>query len=181
VKPSNLLLTRTPPGLKLLDFGIAKLYEDAHSPEQNDGTHSGVILGTPAFMSPEQVEGMRAVTAASDVYAVGLVLFLLLTGKHPFDEERTLHGIVFSHLCVPAPDARTLDPAVPASLAELVSRCLQKEPAHRPTARELARTLAAFADERGVPALDELTRQGPLGVRSIGALATTVEERRAAS
>jgi serine/threonine-protein kinase len=130
-------------------------------------------------MSPEQVEGMRAVTAASDVYAVGLILFLLLTGKHPFEEERTLHGIVFSHLCVPAPDARTLLPSVPAPLAELVAQCLEKDPVVRPSARDLGRRLTAVADEREVPPLETLTRDGPLSGPRGPASATTAAAKRA--
>jgi hypothetical protein len=177
VKPSNVLLTPAFPGLKLFDFGIAKLYEDGHALEEADGTHTGVILGTPAFMSPEQVEGMRAVTAASDVYAAGLVLFLLLTGKHPFDAERTLHGIVYSHLCVPAPDARSLLPSVPEALAELVSRCLEKDPVLRPSARELGRKLAALANERHVPPLETLTSIEPLNGAQKAEPATTIAAR----
>ena len=160
IKPSNILLTKTAPGLKLLDFGIAKLYEDGKSAAERDGTHSGVILGTPAFMSPEQVEGLKGVTAASDVYAVGLVLFVLLTGKHPFEEERTLHGLVFSHLCVPAPDARSLHESVPGPFAELVARCLEKDPVLRPSARALGLELTALADERRVPPLEALAGLG---------------------
>jgi serine/threonine-protein kinase len=182
VKPSNVLLIRTAPGMKLLDFGIAKLYEDGRSPGEGEtsragGTNTGVILGTPAFMSPEQVEGMRAVTTASDVYAVGLILFLLLTGRHPFEEERTLHGIVFSHLCVPAPDARSLLPSVPELLALLVSRCLEKDPAARPAAQELGAALTSFADELGVPALEALTRGDLPGGPRPAENATTVEAR----
>ena len=177
VKPSNILLTKGAPGMKLLDFGIAKLHEDGHSPEERDGTHSGVILGTPAFMSPEQVEGIRAVTPASDVYAAGLVLFLLLTGKHPFDEERTLHGLVFSHLCVPAPDARSLRASVPAPFAELVSRCLQKDPVLRPSARDLGVALGALADERGAAPLEALAGLGTLDVRTSPKAATVPEPK----
>jgi serine/threonine protein kinase len=153
------MLTKAAPGMKLLDFGIAKLYEDGHSSEEARGTHSGVILGTPAFMSPEQVEGIRVATAASDVYSVALVLFLLLTGQHPFEEERTLHGMVFSHLCVPAPDARSLLPSAPKPLADLLSQCLEKDPAKRPPARDVQKRLAALADERGVPPLEKLFGQ----------------------
>ena len=162
VKPSNVLLTRTAPGLKLLDFGIAQLYEDTQaSDEPGGGPRTGAILGTPAFMSPEQLDGMRTVTPATDVYAVGVILFLLLTGKHPF--ERTHHGIVLSQLGVAAPDARSILPGVPARLAELVSRALETPPAMRPSARELGRALGLFADESDVPALDALVRLGPQG------------------
>jgi serine/threonine-protein kinase len=162
VKPSNILLTQTPPGLKLCDFGIAKLYEEGHAYTADDGTRTGVVLGTPAFMSPEQLEGTRIITPAVDVYAVGIILFLLLTGQHPFDEERTLHGFVFSHLCVAPPDPRSLLPTVPDRLADLLSRCLDKDPARRPTARELGRSLAAVAGEHDVAPLEVLTSAGPL-------------------
>jgi hypothetical protein len=170
VKPSNIMLTDAAPGMKLLDFGLAKLYEEGNTADEAGGSHTGAILGTPAFMSPEQVEGTRAVTAASDVYAVGLILFSLLTGKHPFGEERTLYGIVFSHMCVPAPDARSLSPSVPERLAELVSQCLAKDPAVRPSATELRKSLAAVADERDVPSLAHVRRHGHL-LESIHVLA----------
>jgi hypothetical protein len=163
VKPSNILLTKAAPGMKLLDFGIARLHEEGLAPEGGDGTATGVILGTPGFMSPEQVEGMRSLTAASDVYAVGVLLFLLLTGSHPFSRGRTMHGLVFSHLCIPAPDVRSLLPTVPDALAELVALCLEKEPAMRPAARRLGRELGELADKLGTGPLEALTRRAAAG------------------
>jgi serine/threonine-protein kinase len=160
VKPSNILLTKTSPGMKLLDFGIARLYEEGHAPDDGAGTATGVILGTPGFMSPEQVEGMQGLTAAADVYSVGILLFLLLTGAHPFARGRTMHGLVFGHLCVPAPDVRTFVSTVPELLAELVAYCLEKDPQRRPTALRLGSELAALADEREVGPLEELARRG---------------------
>ncbi|HEY6463137.1 MAG TPA: serine/threonine-protein kinase, partial [Polyangiaceae bacterium] len=162
VKPSNVMLTRTAPGLKLLDFGIAQLYEDTQaSGDPDGGSRTGAILGTPAFMSPEQLAGMRTVTPATDVYAVGVILFLLLTGKHP--SERVHHGIVTSQLGAPAPEARAILPSVPARLSELVSRSLAPSMAMRPSARELGLALGLLADEGDVPALDVLIRLGPQG------------------
>jgi hypothetical protein len=156
VKPGNIMLTRAPPGLKLLDFGIAKLYEDALAGDA--GTRTGAILGTPAFMAPEQVDGSRHVTDRADVYSVGVILFLLLTGKYPFDEG-TPRRILLSHVLTAAPDARSLEPSVPAALAEIVTRCLQKEASARPAAEELARALATFADAHGAGPLDALERE----------------------
>jgi len=178
VKPSNILLTKTAPGLKLLDFGIAKLYEDGHVPEGADGTATGVILGTPGFMSPEQVEGVRALTAASDVYAVGVLLFLLVTGKHPFEQGRTMYSLVFSHLCVPAPDARSLLPTVPDPIAELLARCLQKDPVLRPSARLLGQELCALADKLEAAPLEALTAGGPPGRPNAVEAVTVVEAHR---
>jgi len=178
VKPSNILLVKTPPGMKLLDFGIARLYEEGRVPESPDGTPTGIILGTPGFMSPEQVEGTRALTAASDVYAVGVILFLLLTGKHPFEQGRTAHGLVFSHLCVPAPDARSFLPTVPERLAELTAHCLEKDPVLRPSAHQLGRDLCAVADQLEVAPLEALTKGGPLGRPHPAEAATVVEAHR---
>jgi serine/threonine-protein kinase len=162
VKPSNVMLTRTAPGLKLLDFGIAQLYEDTQASEDAEGaSRTGAILGTPAFMSPEQLGGMRTVTPATDVYAVGVILFLLLTGKHPF--ERTHQGVVMSQLGGPAPEARSILPSIPPRLSELVARALEPSVATRPAARELGLALGLFADEGDVPALDALIRLGPQG------------------
>ena len=158
VKPSNVMLTKTAPGLRLLDFGIAKLYEDVSG--QNEATQAGVILGTPAFMAPEQIDG-RNVTDRADVYAVGVIVFLLLTGRYPFDEG-TPRAMIMSHVLVPAPDARTLEPTVPEDLAALVARCLAKDPIARPSAAELAKTLATFADARGAQTLDAMEQGSAL-------------------
>lgn len=157
VKPANIMLTATPPGLKLLDFGIAKLYENALESESGGSTRTGAILGTPAFMAPEQIEGMREATAAADVYAAGLVLFVLLSGRHPFDEE-TLHGIVYNHLCVPAPDVRTFATNTPLVITDFVTRCLAKDPTERPTAAEIAQALDAFANAEGAPVAEVIAR-----------------------
>ena len=165
VKPSNLMLTRDAPGCKLLDFGIAKLFESApaihDSSGTGGGTGTGAIMGTPAYMAPEQVEGTREVTASADVYAVGVVLFELLAGRHPFD-ERTPWGIAYSHMCVEPPDLCALAQGVPATLGALVAQCLVKEPASRPAAVQLAAALAACADKLGAPALDALVRRNGL-------------------
>jgi hypothetical protein len=174
VKPSNVMLTRDPPGCKLLDFGIAKLYETApaflDASRTGATTGTGPILGTPAYMAPEQVQGTRDVTANADVYAVGVVLFEMLAGRHPFD-ERTPLGIAYSHACVAPPDVRSLASSVPDALAALVARCLVKDPGGRPGAAQLATDLAACADALGAPALDAITRGGGLPRRTLVAKA----------
>jgi serine/threonine-protein kinase len=77
------MLTATPPGLKLLDFGIAKLYDAVTGTE--DTTRAGLILGTPAYMAPEQVSGGGDVTDRADVYSVGIILHRLVTARFPFE------------------------------------------------------------------------------------------------
>ncbi len=161
VKPSNVMLTPGEPGLKLLDFGIAKLYADADA-RARDGegfTGSGVILGTPAFMSPEQLDGWRDVGAPTDVYAAGIVLFLLLTARLPFD-ERSGYSVAASHLFATAPDVRSFV-EVSEPLASLVARCLKKEPEARPSASELRDALRAIADAAGAPPLTAAARPPP--------------------
>jgi serine/threonine-protein kinase len=150
VKPSNVMLTPVAPGLKLLDFGIAKLYDLPRGPEARTATAQGAILGTPAYMAPEQVEGATELTPAVDVYAVGVLLFELLAARHPFD-EKTPWGMAYSHMCLDAPDLHALSESIPEELSALIARCLRKPPAERPTSADLARTLAAFASKRGAP------------------------------
>src|SRR5262249_9113972 len=86
VKPENVMLTTSAPGLKLLDFGIAKLYAAVQGHGAEDMTRTGAIVGTPAYMAPEQALG-AIVTDRADVYAAGVILFRLLSERLPFEAE----------------------------------------------------------------------------------------------
>ncbi|MBK7857583.1 MAG: protein kinase [Archangiaceae bacterium] len=136
LKPSNLFLARTGVGtqVKLIDFGIAK--HTGSSGKDAPKTLVSAIVGTPDYMSPEQVNG-DAITAASDMYALGCVMFEMLTGKVPFQEESSVRTMLM-HVERPAPLMSTVLPTVPRALDELVAWTLSKEPAQRPqTARAL--------------------------------------------
>ena len=134
VKPSNVLL---PPdgGVKLADMGIARLL----SPEALTATLS--VRGTALYISPEQVRGDR-VDGRTDLYSLGCVLFEMLTGRTPFDGD--LAALSYAHTHTPAPRVRSIDPAVPAPMDELVAAMLEKDPAGRPqTGEEVERSLGA--------------------------------------
>ena len=134
VKPSNVLL---PPdgGVKLADMGIARLL----SPEALTATLS--VRGTAAYISPEQVRGDR-VDARADLYSLGCVLFEMLTGRTPFEGD--LAALSYAHTHTPAPRVRSINPAVPAAMDELVAAMLEKDPARRPpTGEEVQRSLAS--------------------------------------
>jgi serine/threonine-protein kinase len=153
VKPSNVMLIGEEPGLKLLDFGLAKLFDD---PNRNDEHRTGsrLVVGTPAYMAPEQVVA-GDVTAKADVYAVGVVLFQLLTGKLAFEVEGA-SGIMMQHVSTDAPDVRTLRPEVRGEIASMIAACLSKQAAARPSARDLSTRLGGFADAHGAPSMQEI-------------------------
>jgi serine/threonine-protein kinase len=156
VKPGNIMVTRTAPGLKLLDFGISKLLPGRG---RDSSSGSGAIIGTPGYMAPEQLSGSSKLTDRADVYAVGVILFRMLTGQLPFDEE-SLKAIVLRHVVGSAPDARAFAPDLAPEVAELVARCLDMSPAARPRAQDVASSLGAFADAGGAPALEVVIRDG---------------------
>lgn len=156
LKPGNIMLCSTGPGVRVLDFGISKVLDDA---EVGALTQTGRMMGTPAYMSPEQVRDSKTVGGASDVYSLGVVLFELLAGRLPFGEA-SLEGCCAAHLYETAPDVRRWLPEVPAELAELLRRCLAKQAAARPTAAELAAALAKLADQLGAGPASEYARVG---------------------
>ncbi len=145
LKPENLFLTVPRPGVihpKLLDFGIARVAEDKASPAI---TRTNSILGTPYYMSPEQIQRSRSVDARSDQWALGVILYEALSGALPFDGETLL--AVLSRVAAGAPPPlRTLVPTIPEALDEAVTRALSVDLERRyPSVRELGRVLLPFA------------------------------------
>ncbi|HVX65079.1 MAG TPA: bifunctional serine/threonine-protein kinase/formylglycine-generating enzyme family protein, partial [Bryobacteraceae bacterium] len=132
IKPENIQVTAAGV-VKLMDFGIAKA-------ENTQLTRPGFTLGTPFYMSPEQVRG-QAVTLRADIYSFGVLLFELLTGVRPIDGD-TIERIFYEILYHPV-DLKPLETAnVPALVSELVARCTAKEPAERP--RDFAEVCATL-------------------------------------
>lgn len=161
IKPSNLLVHRPdgPDGdeqLKVLDFGLTKRIEN--DPEI---TRPGTVVGSPMYMAPEQVEG-GAITPATDVYALGVALFLALTGAAPF-ETGTPTELMTRHVREAPPSVHVRRPEVPVSIARIVDRCLQKDPSSRFTsATELSRALdAALVELGGGPVVPEVMLRAP--------------------
>ncbi len=132
LKPENLFMVRDGEALsgerpKILDFGIAKLGDKR---EGGNLTLAGAVMGTPAYMSPEQCNDLATIDHRTDIYSLGCVLFHLLTGQPPFDLEGV--GTIFAaHLREPAPAPSTIARQVPAMLDVLVARCLAKCPEDR--------------------------------------------------
>jgi serine/threonine-protein kinase len=155
VKPHNLFLTMRNgvPHVKVLDFGIVKAPFATTGVEQ---TASAGILGSPAYMAPEQMRSARDVDARSDLYSLGVVMYQLLAGRRPF------HGETLPELCMKvlkrrAPPLRTVRRDVPARLAAAVERCLEKDPDARfPDVPSLARALAPWAPTRSRACLEAL-------------------------
>jgi eukaryotic-like serine/threonine-protein kinase len=142
VKPHNVLVGEDGRA-RVTDFGIARTLEGP------DHTESGTILGTGSYVAPEQAQGER-VGPPADVYSLGIVLYELLAGEPPFRGSSFVETAV-RHVNEAPPDVRERRPDVPPRLAELVGRCLGKNPAERPTAAELAAELGAFARTPAAP------------------------------
>ncbi|MSQ81601.1 MAG: serine/threonine protein kinase [Myxococcales bacterium] len=135
LKPENFMLMPVagdPNFLKVLDFGIAKLQTDPTSPRQSNLTESGMIMGTPTYMSPEQAKG-ESIDGRSDVYALGVMLYEMLTGNAPFDDETAMKILVAHINMPPKPFFRSGGPDdVPFEVERVVMQCLEKDPSRRP-------------------------------------------------
>lgn len=142
IKPENILLADGK--AMVADFGIARAMVDA-APPSDDAltmearlTRAGTLLGTPAYMAPEQAAGQPAGPAA-DVYAWGVVAYELLTGAHPFAGKSTAQQLMVAHMTEAPNDIRNASGAVPPGIARLVMQCLEKDPDRRPLQLRLSR------------------------------------------
>jgi len=142
IKPENLFLCRPDPGgppiVKVLDFGVAKMTDGANL------TRLGTVVGTPAYMAPEQARGGPGVDARADVYGIAAVLYHLLTGARPFDDEDPARAL--ARVVTDSPRRMSeLNPAIPKELEAIVGRAMEKDAARRtPSARALEQELAGF-------------------------------------
>lgn len=122
LKPENMVVTRESV-LKILDFGVARIQGEQRL------TLTGETLGTPTYMSPEQLNGLP--TQSSDIYSLGVILYRMLAGRLPFECPDNM-SMITAHMSHVPQDVRTFNPAVPEALAGLVADLLIKEPLHRP-------------------------------------------------
>ena len=133
VKPANVMYDRATRQLRVMDFGVARLTDSSH-------TRTGMVLGTPSYMSPEQLLGKK-VDGRSDLYSLGVMLYQLTCGQLPFVGQSL--GQLMSRIANEAcPDVRALNPQVPEALAAVIERATRKDAAQRfPSGDEMARAL----------------------------------------
>ncbi|MDI1451535.1 serine/threonine-protein kinase [Polyangium sp. 6x1] len=147
VKPHNVFLVdRDPARVKVIDFGLARVAGT------QTATLTGALIGTPAYMAPEQIRGARDVDGRADLYALGALLFECLTGQKPFLPTDNLLGVISQILFEPAPRLRSIVPSMPPELDALVAALLEKDPERRLCpAGEVATALSAIDPGRFVP------------------------------
>ena len=179
LKPDNIMLLQRAGStdfVKLLDFGIAKIADAAEGGDKRKAlTKTGMIFGTPQYMSPEQIRG-SGVDHRTDIYSLGVILYHLLTGELPFAAENPM-GMLTKHLMEPPRPMRSVRPGLdcPPQLESLVLRCLEKEPERRPRSMaEIVPELAAlagdtrpgFAVQTPAPVVQQSGALGPLRTSS---------------
>jgi HD-like signal output (HDOD) protein len=159
LKPANIFVVDEQPlRLKLMDFGIAKVTEKRRA----NATQRGEVLGTPAYMAPEQALGqVDAITVATDIYALGIIAFEMLTGRLPFNADSDLLLLTMQIRDQP-PSIREIVPELPKALADLVERCLSKEPHERPrSVKELSQQLSLAVEGAAPPPAERAARVEP--------------------
>jgi len=159
LKPANLFMVRRPDGtpcVKVLDFGISKI--TAATGADHSMTKTTAVMGSPLYMSPEQMTASRQVDARADIWAIGVVLYELLTGRVPFSAE-TLPEICGLILTSVPSAIRDYAPGVPEGLQIVVQRCLEKNREHRfANVSELANALAPFGSRATSRSVERIAR-----------------------
>jgi serine/threonine-protein kinase len=160
IKPDNVMVAadRTP---KVADLGLAK---EVAAPDELRLTGTGMVVGTPLYCAPEAIRNPQEIGPAADIYSLGATLYHMLTGKPPFDGD-TAYAVMRAHLEDQPRNLREVVPGIPGSLAGLVELCMEKEPARRPSALQVAEALSGGAT------LKARQRLGLVGLIAVGCLA----------
>jgi tRNA A-37 threonylcarbamoyl transferase component Bud32 len=178
IKPSNILIDESGNCL-LTDFGLARMVEDAVNL-----TSTGTIMGTPAYMSPEQGSGQK-IDARSDIYSLGVVLFEMATGRVPYRAETPI-AVVFKHVQDPLPPARSINPDLPEAVELVILKSLAKNPEDRyQTAGDLVRAIQGAIPESHVStaaaaatiAQKPVAAQAPASAKEGSAVSKPAEEQ----
>jgi serine/threonine-protein kinase len=182
LKPANLFLTARLDGsslVKVLDFGISKATEPgADGASDPSLTATSAVMGSPMYMSPEQLRSSKNVDLRTDIWALGVVLYELVSGRYPFEDE-TVTGLCARIAADPPVPLHEHRPDVPPAFEAVVMRCLSKAAKDRPqTVAELASALRAFASPEAQLAVDRIgriaapSRSSPAVVSSRGAVSS---------
>ncbi|NQU42960.1 serine/threonine protein kinase, partial [bacterium] len=160
IKPENIIVDKTG-RVKVMDFGVAHLSDAVQK------TQTGLVLGTPLYMSPEQARG-RAIDGRSDIYSLGVLLYHLLTGQPPFDGDTAL-SIAMKHVSDAPPPPRSVDPSIPEIIEQAILKAMAKNPDDR------FQTAGDFADFLETSDVRQALVQVPTQARMHGA-ATLLEQ-----
>jgi serine/threonine-protein kinase len=160
LKPANLFLAHRADGspcVKVLDFGITKV-SDAQDVVNFDSTKASIVMGSPRYMSPEQMRSLRTIDARADIWGLGVILHELITGIPPFDGA-TMPDLLAAILQDPPPLLRQHRPDAPHGLEAIVARCLEKDPVARyADVAELAQALAPFGSASARVSAERVSR-----------------------
>jgi len=182
LKPANLFLTTSSDGskmVKVLDFGISKETNDANEGDGMSLTRTESVLGSPLYMSIEQMRSSRDVDARADIYALGAILYQLLTGRVPF-EAQTFPELILKVATEEPPPPTTFRPDLPQPLEQAILRCLDRDRTKRfPDVGELAAAIAPFATDEGIGSAERALRTIDKSVGGPGTLTLNSASMRA--
>ena len=161
LKPANLFMVRRAdgtPSVKVLDFGISKVGGPPGSSSDMNMTRTTAVMGSPLYMSPEQMASSRDVDARTDIWALGVILYEILTARMPFDAE-TMPQLCAMILQQPPPPIRGVRPDIPEGLEQVILRCIEKDRERRfRTVAELAHALMPYAPRRARASVERISR-----------------------
>jgi len=161
LKPANLFLIRRPdgtPSVKVLDFGISKISGPPGSASDMGMTKTTAVMGSPLYMSPEQMASSRDVDQRTDIWALGVILYELISGRMPFNAD-TMPQLCAMILQQSPPPLRSIRAEVPEGLERVIARCMEKDRAQRySTVAELAQALLPFAPRRARASVERIAR-----------------------